>query len=64
MLLHSKGNHQEMKTEPTEWEEIFTNNVSDMGLISKIHKELLYFNSKTKQNPRNNPILKMCLRAK
>ena len=29
-----------MKKQPTEWEKIFANNISDKGLISKIHKEL------------------------
>ena len=38
--LHSKRkNHQ-----PTEWEKIFSNHLSDKGLISKIYKEL---NNKT-----------------
>ena len=30
-----------MKRQPTEWEKIFANNVSDKGLISKIYKELV-----------------------
>ena len=29
-----------MNWEPTEWENIFTNDTSDKGLISKINKEL------------------------
>ena len=29
-----------MKREPTEWENIFTNDTSDKGLIFKIDKEL------------------------
>ena len=29
-----------MKREPTIWENIFANDTSDKGLISKIHKEL------------------------
>ena len=29
-----------MKTEPTVWENIFANDTSDKGLISKIYKEL------------------------
>ena len=28
------------KKQPTEWEKIFTNPISDKGLISKIYKEL------------------------
>ena len=34
--LHRKGNHQQNKRQPTEWENIFTD-MSDKGLISKIH---------------------------
>ena len=30
-----------MKRQPTEWEKIFTNDVTNQGLISKIYKQLL-----------------------
>ena len=36
----AKGNSIKMKREPTVWENIFTNDTSDKGLISKIYKEL------------------------
>ena len=29
------------KRQPTEWEKIFANDISDKGLVSKIYKELL-----------------------
>ena len=30
-----------MKRKPIQWEKIFANHISDKGLISKIHKELI-----------------------
>ena len=35
-----------MKRQPTEWEKIFANHISDMGLISKIYKEHIQLNRK------------------
>ena len=29
------------KRQPTEWEKIFANHISDKGLVSKIYKELI-----------------------
>ena len=36
----AKENNIKMKREPTVWENIFANDTSDKGLISKIHKAL------------------------
>ena len=35
----AKENSIKMKREPTVWENIFANDISDKGLISKIYKE-------------------------
>ena len=43
------------KRQPTEWEKIFPNYISDEELIPKIHKELIQCNSKKS----NNLIFKM-----
>ena len=44
-----------MKRQPTEWDKIFPNHISDKDLIPKIHKEIIQLKSK---NPNSNLILK------
>ena len=46
-----KENSIKVKREPTVWENIFANDTSDKGLISKIYKELTELHSRKTNNP-------------
>ena len=48
----AKETINKMKRQPTEWENIFANCVTDKGLISKIYKQLI--NSTTTKKPQPN----------
>ena len=53
--LHTvKDTVNKTKRQPTEWEKIFANDISDKGLVAKIYKELIKLSSKET----NNSILK------
>ena len=47
----AKESLNKMKRQPIEWEKIFANESTDMGLISKIYKHLLLLNTKKKKKP-------------
>ena len=39
------------KRQPTDWEKILANDATDKGLLSKINKQILQFNSKKNKQP-------------
>ena len=47
----AKDTVNQTKRQPTEWEKIFANDVSDKGPVSKIYTELLKINTKETKNP-------------
>ena len=53
-ICTAKETVNKIKRQPTEWEKILANDISDKGLVSKIYKELLKLHSKET----NNPIMK------
>ena len=50
-ICMAKENSTKLQREPTVWENIFTNDTSDKGLISKIYKELTRLHSRKTNNP-------------
>ena len=46
----AKETRNKMKRQPTNWEKIFANHISNKGLISIIHKELTQLNNKKTNN--------------
>lgn len=45
--------------EPTEWEKIFSNYISDRGLLSRIYKKNLKYELKEKKQPAQKKKLAM-----
>ena len=57
----AKETINKMKRHASDWEKIFTNDVTDKGFISKIHKQIIQLNNK---NNNKKPNQKMGRRPK
>ena len=53
-LLHSKGNHNQNKRQPMDWEKIFENDVTDKDLLLKYTSGSYNSVTTTKNNPIKN----------
>ena len=53
-LCTAKEIVNKMKRQPTEWEKIFANDVTNKGFISKIYKQLIQINVKKKATQAKN----------
>ena len=47
----AKETISEVKRQPSEWEKIIANEITDKGLISKIYKQLIQLNTRKANNP-------------
>jgi hypothetical protein len=56
IFCKSKNTVNKTKRPPTDWERIFTNPISDRGLISIIYKEFKNLDSRKSNNPIKNGV--------
>ena len=50
-LCTAKETINKMKRQPSHWEKIFANDMTNKGLVSKIYKQLMMLNSIKTNNP-------------
>ena len=53
-LLYSKENHTQNKRQPTDWEKIFANDVTNKSFIFKLYKQFIQLNKKKTNNQSKN----------
>ena len=54
----AKETTSKVKRQSSEWEKIIANETTDKGLISKIFKQLIQYNTRKKKKKESNPIKK------
>ena len=53
-LLYSKENHTQNKRQPTDWEKIFANDVTNKSFIFKLYKQFIQLNKKKTNSQSKN----------
>ena len=53
-LYASRNINNRVKRQPTEWEKVFANHISNKKLISRIYEELLKLNRKKQPNSKRD----------
>ena len=51
MHLTARKTISKVKRQPSEWEKIIANEITDKGLISKIYKQFIQLNTRKRNNP-------------